>query len=183
MRAGRTPGGGAATMFVPFVRIDEMAWWGRVAAAALGTVQAIAADIFTGVIVAAVVLEALDWFWGRLAAQRRGDFDRARAALGLRTKILDVLLIVVVRLVELWLHRQGGVATGGWVATAIAGGLVCDNMDSIESHRAELGLRPMWGIGILVRWARAASERLLPPELRDRAPVPPPPPAPEVPHA
>lgn len=157
---------GRLHLLAPLVRIDEVSWWGRVLAAAAAAVQAMVGDIFTGVILAAAAFEALDWYWGRLSAKKRGDFSVDVAALGRRTKILDVLLIVGIRLIEAWLGARGVVHTGGFVATAIAAGLLADNADSIEAHRQELGLRPLWGVSHAVRAFRALSERFLPPELR-----------------
>ncbi len=135
-------------ILAPLLQIRDAPAWGKMWGGIMGGVQFMVGDLFVGILALVTVAGGIDYFYGRKLAQLRHGFDPVKAELGLHSKIVGIVLLMLVRSFEFWLSRVTtahvalNVDTHGLVAVALAVILLAKEFDSIDHHRQELGGEP-----------------------------------------
>jgi len=158
--AGRHPVVGA--IGAPIVRIWDSGPAGRIAAILAAAAQAIWHDMVFGFLVLLLFTALMDWWLGRAAARRRGDYSHQVSEWGLQSKFAGVLIVGVIRYIEYLLTTTGLPDTRGIMSVAIAAALIYQDLDSIDGHRQTLGGRPIPILSAVLGLLRRISDSLLP---------------------
>ena len=146
----------------PVVRLWELGADGKLMAALVGLVSAAAGDVSILLMGVLLISSAGDWWLGRAAAVRRGDFDSAISGWGLKSKIAGIILVATLRLLEAVLTQAGVPDPHGILAVVAAAGLIHQDLDSIDRHRQTLGGRPIPLLTTVLAVGRRMAESLLP---------------------
>lgn len=128
-------------------------WWYKAGALVLSWANALWQNVFGGAWMIAVLLTIIDWREGRRAARAQGAFNPAISTHGWNAKLTALLLLVVVRVIEIWVHHQGAqlisflgglenVLPEGSIATFFSVLVWKDQWDSINRHLAAQGHAP-----------------------------------------
>lgn len=135
-------------MAAPFLQLRDAPTWGKAWGGILAVVQYLASDLLTGLLGLLCVSGAVDYMYGRKVAQLKGEYTSLKAEMGLHSKILGILLILLTRAAEYWLLRIDSLGVGfevnthGVVAVALAVTLLAKEFDSVDQHRQALGGQP-----------------------------------------
>lgn len=112
-------------------------------------------DAFFWAVVALACSSALDWIFGRHAAQKRGDFSRTIAREGVSSKAAQMCTLLLLRTLEALVPLLAGIpGSNGAVASAVAVLLLIEDIESIERHGIELGGKPIPGLSPFLRRVR-----------------------------
>lgn len=143
----------------PFIRLKQDAEM-AVPGSAVGAVSALwieRADlVLVGVLVVLALASAVDTFYGRkrarlAEAQGQGKYDPIIAHMGVHSKIIGGLLVMLFRGGE-WLFAQVAIETHGAIAVTIACMLLLREIRSIDGHRIAFGGGPIPFVHSAIRW-------------------------------
>ncbi len=156
------------TLAAPVVRLWELGADGKIAAVLAGLIAAASGEVSILLMGVLLVSSAADWWLGRAAAVRRGDFDPAISGWGLKSKIAGIILVALLRLLEAALTQAGVPDPHGILAVVAAAGLIHQDLDSIDHHRRALGGKPIPLLTGALTLGRRMAEAMLPVD-RDEA--------------
>lgn len=128
----------------------------------LGAAQAIIGDVFSYLVLLVAAAAVVDWYFGGLAANSRGEYSSARSNAGWQSKLASLLLILLVRGFEGWLAKAGYANTHGVGATVIAVGYFTADLRSTNKHIQALGGSGVPFLTQLLDAVDAGVKRLIP---------------------
>lgn len=117
-----------------------------------GVFQEFVADIFTPLAFMVLVSGLTDTLYGRRLHKILGDYDPAKAEIGLHGKLMGLALAVMIRWYEWWVAAYGLPDPDGWkrflvtnglLGVAVATTLFVQDLRSIQEKRERFGMPPI----------------------------------------
>lgn len=141
----------------PVMRLDDVPPWGWLTAALAAGVQRVTTDAFLSLLALLFVAISVDYVIGWLVAKHKGRYEIAIARAGALGKVIGIILLLLVRGLEHWISTHAPESLSipnshGMFAAAFTMLFLTVELQSIEQHRQELGLRPIPALSALFAW-------------------------------
>lgn len=147
----------------PLRRLEEdVRAGGWCAAAIAATCQLVTSDAFLVALWLSLAASAWDYFAGVRLAKHRGAYSSQFAHAGMMGKVSGVAILFLVRGLESWVTKFGGVNTHGYVATALTLGLIVAELRSIAHNREGWGAAPIPILSQILDWVDSLAASWIP---------------------
>lgn len=159
----------AKVMLSPITRLEDVPRpWGWITATSFAFWQWMTADAFRALILIVIAANIWDYIFGVWAAKHRGKWDSRLAHAGAVGKVMGLVMLSLLHAVEEYITHFAPDSwplpeAHGMVAVVAGVGLILVDLQSIENHRKQLGLRPIpgisWVFDILEKYSHKKKEK------------------------
>lgn len=146
-----------------FARLVEVPGYGWAAGFLTSLLAFMGRDPFAGILSLLLASNAIDWYYGRVAARHGQRFEPQRSSAGWHSKMIGLLLLLLIRGFESYAMRHIGMELPSLFAVLPAVALFVSDLESIDHHRTALGARPIPVLSRSIQFLRAWEERKYPP--------------------
>lgn len=144
-------------------RLSDTPLWAKCGAVCVGTAQVLGLDWLIGLLPIWLLASAADFYYGVRASKKELIFyDSVRATTGVHVKVSGLILVLIIRLLELWLSSFNIANTKGALSVALLFTFVAIDIESIARNRERLGAGPIPILSGILAWIRNAITNLVP---------------------
>lgn len=152
----------AAMITAPLSRLRDISPTGWLVSLSGGLISLVRDEMFIGILLLASIASWIDYYLGVKAARFGNRYNPALAHAGAVSKVSGILQLLILRAFEEWLSvHVMHFDSRGLLASVVAMAIFAADLGSWQSHREELGARPIPVLTSLLRLVHDKSDAIL----------------------